>query len=72
MHPQFPQCSACRGNSLLNLKLTLSGNPLITLEENKATVELSVLIEVTIKLADGTNLLVLLAKAVSGCEPSGW
>ncbi|NWR65662.1 BPIB4 protein, partial [Bucorvus abyssinicus] len=58
-------CSACHGNSLLNLKLTLSGNPLIILEENKATVELSVMIEVTIKLADGTNLIVLLAKAVS-------
>ncbi|XP_010132147.1 PREDICTED: BPI fold-containing family B member 4-like [Buceros rhinoceros silvestris] len=59
-------CSACHGNSLLNLKLTLSGNPLIILEENKATVELSVLIEVTIKLADGTNLIVLLAKADLG------
>ncbi|NXE84724.1 BPIB4 protein, partial [Cochlearius cochlearius] len=63
MCPQFPQCSTCRGTSPLSIKLTLSGNPLILLEENKATVELSVMIQVFIKRLDGAILNLLLLKA---------
>ncbi|KFQ21834.1 BPI fold-containing family B member 4, partial [Merops nubicus] len=61
--PPFPQCSACGGTSPLSLKLTLSGSPLILLEENKATVKLSVLIHVFIKRADGSILSILLLRA---------
>ncbi|NXG72073.1 BPIB4 protein, partial [Baryphthengus martii] len=57
------RCSACRGTSPLSLKLMLSGNPLIILEENKATVELSVLIQVFVKGLDGPVLNLLLLKA---------
>ncbi|XP_008947885.1 PREDICTED: BPI fold-containing family B member 4-like [Merops nubicus] len=56
-------CSACGGTSPLSLKLTLSGSPLILLEENKATVKLSVLIHVFIKRADGSILSILLLRA---------
>ncbi|NXD84429.1 BPIB4 protein, partial [Halcyon senegalensis] len=56
-------CSACHGTSPLSLKLMLSGNPLFLLEENKATIELSVLIQVFIKRLDGPNLNLLLLKA---------
>lgn len=63
--PPFPQCSTCRGTSPLSIKLTLAGNPLILLEENKATVELSAMIQVFIKRLDGTILNLLLLKAVS-------
>lgn len=65
LRPPFPQCSTCRGTSPLSIKLTLSGNPLILLEENKATVELSVVIQVFIKRLDGAILNLLLLKAVS-------
>ncbi|XP_075624772.1 BPI fold-containing family B member 4 [Balearica regulorum gibbericeps] len=57
------ECSTCHGTSPLSIKLTLSGNPLITLEENKATVELSVMIQVFIKRLDGPILNLLLLKA---------
>ncbi|XP_035751727.1 BPI fold-containing family B member 4 [Egretta garzetta] len=56
-------CSTCRGPSPLSIKLTLAGNPLILLEENKATVELSAMIQVFIKRLDGTILNLLLLKA---------
>ncbi|KFQ55791.1 BPI fold-containing family B member 4, partial [Pelecanus crispus] len=56
-------CSTCRGTSPLTIKLTLSGNPLILLEEDKATVELSVIIDVSIKRLDGPVLNLLLLKA---------
>ncbi|NWI71031.1 BPIB4 protein, partial [Todus mexicanus] len=56
-------CSACRGTSPLRIKLILSGNPLLLLEENKATVKLSVLIQVFIKRLDGPILNILLLKA---------
>uniref|UniRef100_A0A672TWF1 BPI fold containing family B member 3 n=1 Tax=Strigops habroptila TaxID=2489341 RepID=A0A672TWF1_STRHB len=56
-------CSACRGTSPLSVRLTLSGRPLILLEDNKATVELSVLIQVFVKRSDGPILNVLLLKA---------
>ncbi|KAK4812683.1 hypothetical protein QYF61_012193 [Mycteria americana] len=61
--PRFPQCSTCHGTGPLSIKLTLSGNPLILLEENKATVELSVMIQVFIKHLDGPVLNLLLLKA---------
>ncbi|NWH22396.1 BPIB4 protein, partial [Grus americana] len=63
MCSQFPQCSTCHGTSPLSIKLTLSGNPLIILEENKATVELSVMIQVFVKRLDGPLLNLLLLKA---------
>ncbi|GAB0197342.1 BPI fold-containing family B member 4-like [Grus japonensis] len=56
-------CSTCHGTSPLSIKLTLSGNPLIILEENKATVELSVMIQVFVKRLDGPLLNLLLLKA---------
>ncbi|KAM6053483.1 BPI fold-containing family B member 4-like isoform 2-T2 [Theristicus caerulescens] len=59
-------CSTCRGTSPLSIKLTLLGNPLILLEENKATVELSVMIQVFIKRLDGDILNLLLLKADLG------
>ncbi|NXT03225.1 BPIB4 protein, partial [Jacana jacana] len=59
-------CSACRGTSPLVIKLTLSGNPLILLEENKATVELSVMIQLFIEPLDGSILNILLLKADLG------
>jgi len=65
MHPQSPQCSTCLGTSPLNIKLTLSGNPLILLEENKATVQLAVMIQVFIQGSDGLILNLLLLQAVS-------
>uniref|UniRef100_A0A8C0FNC6 Lipid-binding serum glycoprotein N-terminal domain-containing protein n=1 Tax=Bubo bubo TaxID=30461 RepID=A0A8C0FNC6_BUBBB len=58
-------CSACPGTSPLSINLALSGNPLILLEENKATVELSVMIQVFVKSLDGSILNLLLLKAVS-------
>lgn len=65
MRPQFPQCSACRGTSPLSIKLMLRGNPLILLEENKASVKLSVLIQLFSNHLDGSILNFLLLKAVS-------
>uniref|UniRef100_A0A8B9Z3J3 Lipid-binding serum glycoprotein N-terminal domain-containing protein n=1 Tax=Buteo japonicus TaxID=224669 RepID=A0A8B9Z3J3_9AVES len=70
-------CSTCHGTSPLSIKLTLFGNPLILLEENKATVELSVMIQVFIKRLDGPILNLLLLKAVSADvktsnQPSDW
>ncbi|NXY83291.1 BPIB4 protein, partial [Alcedo cyanopectus] len=56
-------CSTCPGTSGLSLKLMLSGNPLILLVENKATIQLSVLIQVFIKRLDGPNINLLLLKA---------
>ncbi|NXU87993.1 BPIB4 protein, partial [Xiphorhynchus elegans] len=59
-------CTPCRGTNALNIKLTLGGNPLILLEENKASVKLSVLIQVFIKHLDGSILNLLLLKADLG------
>ncbi|NXL61286.1 BPIB4 protein, partial [Chordeiles acutipennis] len=56
-------CSACHGTSPLGITLTLSGNPLVLLEENKATVELLVMIQVFVKHLDGSILNLLLLKA---------
>uniref|UniRef100_A0A8D2MB12 BPIB4 protein n=1 Tax=Zonotrichia albicollis TaxID=44394 RepID=A0A8D2MB12_ZONAL len=63
MRPQFPQCSACSGTSPLSIKLVLRGNPLILLEENKASVKLSVLIQLFGNHLDGSILNFLLLKA---------
>lgn len=61
-----PQCSSCSMNSPLSIRIELFGKPLILLENNKATVELSVMIQVFIKRLDGSILNLLLLKAVSG------
>ncbi|NWS74129.1 BPIB4 protein, partial [Crotophaga sulcirostris] len=58
-----PQCSACQGTSPLTIKLSLLGNPIIILEDNKATVELSALIQLSIKPLDGPIITLLLLKA---------
>lgn len=42
------------------------GSPILLLEPNKATVELSVLLQVFIKHRDGSIINLLLLKAVSG------
>ncbi|NWW95469.1 BPIB4 protein, partial [Rhynochetos jubatus] len=59
-------CSSCHGTGPLGVKLTLSGNPLILLEENKATVELSVMIQLFMKRLEGAILNLLLLKADLG------
>ncbi|NXK69778.1 BPIB4 protein, partial [Sylvietta virens] len=56
-------CSACSGTSPLSIKLVLRGNPLILLEENKASVRLSVLIQLFSNRLDGSILNFLLLKA---------
>ncbi|RMB95722.1 hypothetical protein DUI87_27835 [Hirundo rustica rustica] len=56
-------CSACSGTSPLSIKLVLRGNPLILLEENKASVKLSVLIQLFSSRLDGSILNFLLLKA---------
>ncbi|KFP03977.1 BPI fold-containing family B member 4, partial [Calypte anna] len=59
-------CSVCRGSSALSIRITLAGKPLILLEENKATVRLSVMIQVFVKRLDGSILNLLLLKADLG------
>ncbi|KAM9178294.1 BPI fold-containing family B member 4-like [Mergus octosetaceus] len=60
----FPSgCSICSVNSPLSIRIELFGKPLILLENNKATVELSVMIQVFIKRLDGSILNLLLLKA---------
>ncbi|NWX16882.1 BPIB4 protein, partial [Aegotheles bennettii] len=59
-------CSSCRGTGPLSIKITLSGKPLILLEENKATIELSAMIQMFIKPLDGPSLTVLLLKTDLG------
>ncbi|KAM6378086.1 BPI fold-containing family B member 4-like isoform 2-T2 [Pluvialis apricaria] len=63
----FPAgCSTCHETGPLSIKLMLSGNPFILLEENKATVELLVMIQVFIQRLDGHILNLLLLKADLG------
>uniref|UniRef100_A0A674HED6 BPI fold-containing family B member 4-like n=1 Tax=Taeniopygia guttata TaxID=59729 RepID=A0A674HED6_TAEGU len=66
-------CSACSGTSPLSIKLVLRGNPLILLEENKASVKLSVLIQLFSNRLDGSilNFLLLRAVSVAGAAPEG-
>ncbi|NXG67383.1 BPIB4 protein, partial [Hemiprocne comata] len=59
-------CSDCHGTSPLSITISLSGKPFILLEDNKATVELSVMIQVFIKRLDGPILNLLLLKADLG------
>ncbi|NXJ83651.1 BPIB4 protein, partial [Trogon melanurus] len=59
-------CSSCPGTSGLSITLALSGKPLILLEENKATVELSVMIQVFVKGSDGSIINLLLLRADLG------
>nr|XP_005499735.1 BPI fold-containing family B member 4 [Columba livia] len=59
------ECSVCHGTHPLSIQLALAGNPLILLEENQATLKLSVLIRVFVNL-DGSILNLLLLKADLG------
>nr|XP_009667776.1 PREDICTED: BPI fold-containing family B member 4-like [Struthio camelus australis] len=59
-------CSSCPRTGPLNIKITLSGNPLISLEVNKATLKLSVMIQLFIEHLDGSVLNLLLLKADLG------
>ncbi|NWI93546.1 BPIB4 protein, partial [Pitta sordida] len=59
-------CSRCRGTSPLNIKLVLGGNPLILLKRNKATLEVSVLIQIFLKGLNGSILNLLTLKADLG------
>ncbi|KAF4795830.1 BPI fold-containing family B member 4-like protein [Turdus rufiventris] len=59
-------CSTCSGTGPLSIKLVLRGNPLILLEENKASVKLSVLIQLFGNHLDGSILNFLLLKADLG------
>ncbi|CAM4651892.1 unnamed protein product [Caretta caretta] len=56
-------CPSCSVVSPLNIKITVLGPPLITLEANKATVKLSVKIQVFKKYSDGTIQTLLALKA---------
>ncbi|NWX00065.1 BPIB4 protein, partial [Caloenas nicobarica] len=60
------ECSICHGTRPLSIQLALAGNPLILLEENQATLKLSVLIRVFVKNLDGSILNLLLLKADLG------
>ncbi|NXE11518.1 BPIB4 protein, partial [Lophotis ruficrista] len=60
------ECPVCRETDLLSIKLTLSGNPLILLEENKATVKLLVMIHVLVNPLDGPVVSLVLLKADLG------
>ncbi|NXK48535.1 BPIB4 protein, partial [Chauna torquata] len=63
----FPAgCSSCSVTSPLSIRVELFGNPLILLEDNRATVELSVMIQVFTERLDGSILSLLLLKADLG------
>ncbi|XP_035200009.1 BPI fold-containing family B member 4-like [Oxyura jamaicensis] len=60
----FPSgCSSCSVTAPLSIRIELFGKPLILLENNKATVELSAMILVFVKRLDGSILNLLLLKA---------
>ncbi|XP_024071207.1 BPI fold-containing family B member 4-like [Terrapene carolina triunguis] len=65
-------CPNCSVVSPLNIEITILGPPLITLEANKATVKLSVKIQVFTKYLDGTiqTLLALKADLVLNAQAS--
>ncbi|NXH19558.1 BPIB4 protein, partial [Bucco capensis] len=56
-------CSACRGSGPLSIRLTLAGDPVLLLEERKASLKLLALLQVSVKRADGAMLSLLLLKA---------
>ncbi|NXI62586.1 BPIB4 protein, partial [Anseranas semipalmata] len=58
-----PGCSSCSVTSTLSIRIELLGKPLILLENNRATITLSVMVQVFIKSADGSILNLLLLKA---------
>ncbi|XP_062445408.1 BPI fold-containing family B member 4-like [Rhea pennata] len=63
----FPAgCSSCPRTDPLSIKIVLSGNPLLLLEVNKATLKLSVMIQLFIQNLDGSILNLLLLKADVG------
>ncbi|OXB67784.1 hypothetical protein ASZ78_005466 [Callipepla squamata] len=57
------QCTTCPATSPLSIRVELVGNPILLLEPNKATVELSVLLQVFVKRPDGSAINLLLLKA---------
>uniref|UniRef100_A0A8B9P1B5 Lipid-binding serum glycoprotein N-terminal domain-containing protein n=1 Tax=Apteryx owenii TaxID=8824 RepID=A0A8B9P1B5_APTOW len=62
---QFLQCSSCPRTDPLSIEIAFSGNPLFLLEVKKATINLSVMIQLFIQRLDGSVLSLLLLKAVS-------
>ncbi|XP_042743390.1 BPI fold-containing family B member 4-like isoform X1 [Lagopus leucura] len=56
-------CNSCPGASPLSIRVESVGNPILLLEPNKATVELSVLLQVFVKRPDGSIINLLLLKA---------
>ncbi|OXB79319.1 UNVERIFIED_CONTAM: hypothetical protein H355_013240 [Colinus virginianus] len=69
----FPTgCTTCPATSPLSIRVEIVGNPILLLEPNKATVELSVLLQVFVKRPDGSvvNLLLLKADLSLNVHPS--
>uniref|UniRef100_A0A8V0YTF8 BPI fold containing family B member 3 n=1 Tax=Gallus gallus TaxID=9031 RepID=A0A8V0YTF8_CHICK len=58
-----PACTSCPAASPLSIRVECVGNPILLLEPNKATVELSVLLQVFVKRPDGSVIILLLLKA---------
>ncbi|NXL89814.1 BPIB4 protein, partial [Alectura lathami] len=58
-----PGCSVCSVDTGLSVRVECFGNPLIILEDNKATVQIILKIQVFIKRADGSILVLLVVKA---------
>ncbi|XP_072206505.1 BPI fold-containing family B member 4-like isoform X2 [Excalfactoria chinensis] len=56
-------CTSCPAAGPLSIRIECVGNPLLLLEPNKATVELSVLLQVFIKRPNGPIINLLLLKA---------
>ncbi|XP_031412435.1 BPI fold-containing family B member 4-like [Meleagris gallopavo] len=56
-------CTNCPAASTLSIRVESVGSPILLLEPNKATVELSVLLQVFIKHRDGSIINLLLLKA---------
>uniref|UniRef100_A0A8V0YRQ0 BPI fold containing family B member 3 n=2 Tax=Gallus gallus TaxID=9031 RepID=A0A8V0YRQ0_CHICK len=56
-------CTSCPAASPLSIRVECVGNPILLLEPNKATVELSVLLQVFVKRPDGSVIILLLLKA---------
>ncbi|XP_065610591.1 BPI fold-containing family B member 4-like [Cyrtonyx montezumae] len=60
----FPSgCTSCPAASPLSIRVDVVGSPILHLEPNKATVELSVLLQVFVKRPDGSAVNLLLLKA---------
>ncbi|XP_025912605.1 BPI fold-containing family B member 4-like [Apteryx rowi] len=60
------RCSSCPRTDPLSIEIAFSGNPLFLLEVKKATINLSVMIQLFIQRLDGSVLSLLLLKADLG------